>query len=389
MRILHVTATMNPRAGGVAEAVRLLGSALVRAGHGTAVVTTDAPGGDWEQNLPFPVHARGPGRSGVYGYTPGLIEFLRGQRDQWDCVISHGLWQFHGFAAWRAWRGPRFVFPHGMLDPWFKHTYPKKHLKKWLYWPWAEYRLLRSARAVFFTCEEERRLARQSFWLYRVNEAVNPLGIEEPPSDAEHQKALFFARFPELCGKRLVLFLGRLVVKKGVAELLAAFQQMRGKPTDAALVMAGPDDEVDPAFSARMRAESTGRTDVHWPGMLTGDLKWGALRAAEAFILPSHQENFGLAVVEALACGTPVLISDKVNLWREIKADAAGRVEDDTVEGSTKLLEACYNASPEASKAMSQAARRSFEQRYQVDCAAAALVENLRGFGVADALTSG
>ncbi len=58
--------------------------------------------------------------------------------------------------------------------------------------------------------------------------------------------------------------------------------------------------------------------------MLTGDLKWGAFRAAEAFVLPSHQENFGIAVVEALACGKPVLISDKVNIWREIVEDGAG-----------------------------------------------------------------
>ena len=98
------------------------------------------------------------------------MEYLRGKRDEFDCVLSHGLWQYHGFATWRAWRGargPRFVFAHGMLDPWFRRMYPKKHLKKWLYWPWAEYRVLRSARAVFFTCDEERRLARESFWLYR------------------------------------------------------------------------------------------------------------------------------------------------------------------------------------------------------------------------------
>ena len=200
MKILHVCSSLDPRGGGVAEAVRQFATALVRAGHQTEVATVDAPGAAWLQGFPFPVHALGPNR-GSYQHAPELGQWLRSRRDDFDCLVTHGMWQHHGFAAWRAWRGargPRFVFAHGMLDPWFKRTYPRKHLKKWLYWPWAEYRLLRSARAVFFTCEEERRLARESFWLYRVNEVVSALGIEEPPGDGGALRAKFLARFPEM-----------------------------------------------------------------------------------------------------------------------------------------------------------------------------------------------
>ncbi len=386
MRILQVTSTMDPKSGGVAEAIRQIGAALVRGGHHTEVVTTDGSAAGQFEGLPFEVHRRGPGKAGVYQYTPGLEEFLRGKRDDFDCVLSHGLWQYHGLATWRAWRGargPRFVFAHGMLDPWFKRTYPRKHLKKWLYWPWAEYRVLRSAQAVFFTCEEERRLARESFWLYRVKEAVNALGIEEPSGDPARQRAAFYARFPELQGKRIILFLGRLVVKKGCDLLARAFAELSEKPADAVLVMAGPDDEIDPAFSRELRANYQ-RDGFHWPGMLTGDMKWGALRAAETFVLPSHQENFGMAVVEALACGTPVLISDKVNIWREIAADGGGIAADDTAAGTTELLSRWF-ALPEVERAATgERARRSFETRYQIDRATAALVDQLRAFGVAD-----
>ena len=73
--------------------------------------------------------------------------------------------------------------------------------------------------------------------------------------------------------------------------------------------------------------------------MLQGDAKWGAFYAAEVFALPSHQENFGVAVAEALACGTPVLISNKVNIWQEIAEDGVGLVEEDDLEGTTRLLE--------------------------------------------------
>ena len=371
----------------MAEAVRQIGAALVRAGHQTEAATTDAPGADWLHSLPFRVHTLGPGWGGVYQYAPALKDFLMSRRGDFDAVLSHGLWQYHGWATWRAWRkapSPRFVFTHGMLDPWFKRTYPRKHLKKWLYWPWAEYWLLRSARAVFFTCEEERRLARESFWLYRVNEAVNPLGIEEPPGNSVRQKELFLSTFPELRGRRLIVFLGRLTVKKGCDDLIHAFITPATRPEPTTVVMAGPDDDLDPAYNKSLREEAAQDLPVCWPGMLTGDLKWGALHAAEVFVLPSHQENFGLAIVEAMACGKPVLISNKVNIWREIEEDGAGLVADDTYKELIKMLLRWQALAPGEREAMGVRARASFEKRFQIDCATIGLVEQLRRFGVTD-----
>src|SRR5437762_5411066 len=104
--------------------------------------------------------------------------------------------------------------------------------------------------------------------------------------------------------------------------------------------------------------------------MLTGDTKWGALSAAEAFVLPSHQENFGIAVAEALACGTPVLISNKVNIWREIAADGAGFVDEDDEPGTARLL-AKWLATPEGEREkMRRAAEQSFRTRFEVQMAA-------------------
>ena len=132
------------------------------------------------------MHALGPAR-GRYAYTARLIPWLESNAPRFEAIIVEGLWQFHGFGVWRVLHSattPYFVYPHGMLDPWFKRTYPLKHLKKWLYWPWAEYRVLRDARAVIFTCEEERRLARESFWLYSASEAVLPYERKPPDSVA-------------------------------------------------------------------------------------------------------------------------------------------------------------------------------------------------------------
>jgi glycosyltransferase involved in cell wall biosynthesis len=182
------------------------------------VASLDPPEAPWLQDQPF--QAIGLGSvAGSYGYRRALPARIRAQAQQHDVVIIEGIWQYHAFATWRALHGsgiPYFVYTHGMLDPWFKSTYPLKHLKKLAYWPWADYRVLRDATAVLFTTEQERLLARQSFWLYKANEVVVGYGTSAPPPDAERQLQAFLNRFPQLHGQRILLFLSRIHPKKGV-----------------------------------------------------------------------------------------------------------------------------------------------------------------------------
>jgi glycosyltransferase involved in cell wall biosynthesis len=112
--------------------------------------------------------------------------------------------------------------------------------------------------------------------------------------------------------------------------------------------------------------------------MLQGDLKWGAFYASEVFCLSSHQENFGIVVAEALACGKPVLISNKVNIWREIEADNAGFVDTDTVDGTVRNLERWLALSTSEYAAMSARAVATFNARFHIDRAAQRLLEIIR-----------
>jgi len=264
-----------------------------------------------------------------------------------------------------------------MLDPWFNRTYPLKHVKKLLYWPWAEYRVLRDAAAVFFTSEEERRLARESFSPYNCNEIVVNYGTAAPDADLAAARENFFNNFPSLRGKRFLLYLGRLHEKKGCDLLIESFVQTRPAGGAAGhLVIAGPAGHQD--YLQRLKTlAADAETSITFCGMLSGNLKWGAFSAADAFVLPSHQENFGIAVVEALACGTPVLISNKVNIWREIVNDGAGFADEDDPAGITRLLKLWIDMSAAERDTMRANARACFERRFEINRATDSLLRVL------------
>jgi glycosyltransferase involved in cell wall biosynthesis len=337
-------------------------------GNEIEIASLDSPDAPYLKQIRTPVHPLGSSQSG-FAYSRRFVPWLRANRGRYDIAIVNGIWQFHSIGAWQALRNsstPYFLFTHGMLDPWFKKQYPMKHLKKWMYWPWAEYRVLRDARAVLFTCEEERRLARTSFWLYRCNEIVVNYGTSLPKGDPGIERRAFFENHPELQGKKLMLFLGRIHPKKGCDLLISAFAKLLAGNREWQLVMAGPDQVGWQKELEAKAAMLNVAGQITWTGMLAGEAKCGALRAAEVFVLPSHQENFGIAVAESLAAGLPVLISNQVNIWREIEGDKAGFVRADTLDGTCEMLQSYLQITAAERQAMRDAALRCFEQRFEI-----------------------
>ncbi len=380
VRILHAISSLDPSRGGPGEVIRQSQPILERMGHRCEVVCLDRPDAPWLKDLPMPAYALGPG-STRYAFAPRLAPWLRAHAADYDCVLVHGLWRYIGYAVWRAVRAtdtPYFLYTHGMLDPIFRQIFPWKHWQKRLHWALIEHRVARDARAVLFTCQEEARKAALAFRPYRVTPAIAPCCVATPPPPCGGVMDEFCRRWPEVRGKRVLLFLGRLHRKKGCDLLIESFGRFAQTAPELHLIMAGPEEEREWVAGLKVRAEELGvASRITWTGPLSGDLKWSAFRLAEAFILPSHQENFGIAVVEALACGTPVLVSKGVDIWTEILEEKAGLVDEVGAAGMANLLERWLSNSAEEQNAMKRNALQCYASRFQPEAAAARLIDVL------------
>jgi glycosyltransferase involved in cell wall biosynthesis len=340
MKVLHVIGSLSPREGGPPEVTRQLARSYADCGDTMEVLCQDPPGSSFLSDVPCPVHALGQRLIGRYGLSPKLWSWLAKNVSRFDAIVMQGIWTFPGVAVRATARKagvPYGIFPHGALDPWFNKKYPVKHFKKLLYWP-IQYPVLRDAKAVFFTSKLEPDLAKTSFSPNEWNTVIFPNGIYEPASDPAETIETFFEAYPSLRRRRYFLYLARIHEKKGCDLLLKAFARIATTETDLDLVIAGPDQDGYKAILQRMTKDLGIKERIVWPGIIADDLKWGALRAAEAFILPSHQENFGIAVVESLAAHRPVLISNQVNIWPDIQNAQVGLVDDDTLQGTERLM---------------------------------------------------
>jgi glycosyltransferase involved in cell wall biosynthesis len=366
--VLHVTSTLDPAWGGPVTVLAQLSRSSLESGCETEVVTLDSPDSPWLAAFPARVHALGPSR-GRFHFNRRLVPWLESNLSRYELALVHGLWQQQTLAvrAVAIRRGfPYAVCAHGGIAPWLNRRYPLKRLKKQVYWSLAEHKTFRDAACVVYACEEERLRGRSTFWPYRASEVVAPFGLAGPSGDASGQRELFLSAHPEARGKKVLLFLGRLHPVKGCDLLLDAFAAVRAQDPQLHLVMAGP-DEIGWRRSLSDLASSRGVGGcVTWTGLLTEDGKWGALHAADAFVLPSHSESFGMAAVEAMSCGVPVLVTREVGVWREVAKDRAGLVGADTAAGVATMLRDWLQLDDVARSAMGARAVACFEEHFEV-----------------------
>ncbi len=384
---------MNPQTGGPAQAIINYLPHWQAYGLDSYVVTLDDAAAPFVQNERIIAlgNANNP-----WSYNKALYAWLCKHLIEYDIVLVHGLWLYHGYAVLKAFRqlkktnkkAPKlYVMPHGMLDPYFQKAPERKWkaLRNTIYWHLIEKKLIQQADALLFTCEEEMVLAKDTFSSYHPKATFNVgFGIEMPPAYTAEQANAFkeIASIQE--NESYILFLSRIHPKKGVDMLLKAYNQVfagidNKNVSIPKLVIAGPGIETTYGEMLLQIVQQSKflQKQVIFTGMLVGNAKWGALYGCEAFVLPSHQENFGIAVAEALACSKPVLISNKVNIWKEIVATNGGIVNEDSLEGTLKSLHTWFNFSNSDRKKMSQMAFKTYEQNFLMQVAANNLVKTI------------
>ena len=323
--VLHVTASIDPRHGGPSKTVPALAAAQAALGAKVALVTLSPADpsviGHWPLVIGHFPPAPGPlGRA--LAISSGLAGFLATASAR--CIHAHGLWLrplHHAARAARRLRAPLVLAPRGMLEPWaIGHHAWKKRLAATLVHPGA----LPGVTAWHATAESEAdNLRRLPAWLRAPVAApvcVASNGIAAPdPAAAAPDRAAWLAAYPELRDTRVALFYGRFHRKKRVAELIELWRSVP-RPGWTLLVAGLPGDYAVADLSALAASAPPASRVV----IADGSAMPPPYALSSLFLLPSHSENFGQAVAEALAAGVPALVTDTLP-WRELDSVGAGR----------------------------------------------------------------
>lgn len=326
MRVCHVISGIDIDNGGPPVALGGLAAAQVRIGMQVSVLSSYrfadksfAVAEDWKRNGVV-VRLVGPAKEPMSRH-PGLRPAADQMAQTHDIFHIHSMWesiQHHACRAAYANRTPYVYRPSGMLDPW---NMTHGTLKKKLYLALRARTNLNRAAAIHFTSSIERD------WVARLNlrppTIVEPLGMNFADYQTLPATGSFRAKYPQIGQRPIVMFLGRINRGKGLEFLIPAVAQLANK--DAVLVIVGPDEDFRAQANALIAQHSL--TDrVIFSGLLAGADKVAALADADLLALPSCHENFGLVVIEALAAGTPVVVSDQVGLHPDIKSAGVGGV---------------------------------------------------------------
>lgn len=333
-RLLQVVPYLHPRAGGPPVVVNRHSSHLAESGWEVTIVTTDLfcegnSGALAEQvDGAVELHVLETDRPRWRGLSSRAKPVLSREVPKADIVHVHTLW--HSLTPrvrrlCRRFDKPYLMMPHGMLDP---YSLGVRRLRKALYLAAFERANLTRAERIVYTTEPERQLAESSLSGLPAP-AIVPLGADAPPTaDRAALAEDFLESFPAARSRRRLLFLSRVHPKKGLDRLLAILPALVARDPDLLLVVAGSGEAEHMASVRRAIDELAIGRSVVLCGRLDGRLKWGAYAAADCFVLPSRQENFGLVVAEAMQMGIPVVVSDRVNSCDHVERARAGIVCD-------------------------------------------------------------
>lgn len=354
---------------------------LARAGMTVDIATTDDNGPD-HLSVPLeqPVVGDGytvwyfPRQSRFYTFSGPLTSWLAQHSRDYEVVHIHAVFSYAALPAAifaRLAGVPYIVRPLGVLNRWGMQN--RRPWLKRLSFNLIERQLLAWAALIHFTSEQEKTEAAELG--LSTPSIVLPLGIDVPELNRAGVPADWYTkRFPALAGRTILLFLSRIDPKKGLDLLLEAFAEAHRQQPHLALVLAG---EGAADFVGKLQAQVERlqlAADVVWAGFIAGSDKAAALAGADVFVLPSYSENYGIAVVEAMAAGVPVVISDQVGLSSDVGDAQAGLVVPCEMTPLTQALMELGQDS-DRRKYMGQQGRALVQERFSTTVATQRLIE--------------
>ncbi len=330
MRILHVTPYMHARAGGPPVVIENFIHEASKLGHRSEIISTDLFCNDEVSGLLHRLNQVAPTTllSSSALSIPLAKHKIAQSVQAADIIHVHTIWSPINIFVRRACarHGRPFVLmPHGMLDP---YSLSVRRWRKTAYFLAFERKNLLASRRLIYTTPEEARLVTSAFPSLPKGIVIS-LGGDAPLAERQHLATQFVERFPIAHGRRSILFLGRLEFKKGIDRILAGLPSVISAFPDLLLIIAG---EGAPRFVAELNGRIVAeglQQNVLMTGRLDGILRWGAYAHAELFVLPSRQENFAIALAEAMHMSLPVVIGSRVNSWTHVRKAGAGIIVDE------------------------------------------------------------
>lgn len=366
MKILHIIRSINPDSGGVIESIILRNILYKELKFKCEIATLDIFSKKLllDKRLPF-VNFLGISKNQIINYF-NFSKWLNINIKNYDLIIYDGIWQITNFALWKIAKENNVKYHiviHGMLDPWFNKKI-LKYLKKLIFWWLIQYRVLRDAKSVIFTSNEEARLAsKASFFPYKIKNNIISHPVQGNPYIDKIKNNSFLKKFPKLKKKRILLYLGRIHEKKGLDILLKAFKKFSYNK-EIHLVISGPHQKEYISKIKKLIDILDLKNHVTFTGPLYNKIKWDAYYASEFFCLPTHQENFGLTLAEAMSSRRPVITTNKTNIWKYIKDYKAGFLGDDNVVSLQKNIQKWLSLNKKDYDVMCINAFKCFNQKF-------------------------
>lgn len=365
LRILRIISSLNPKYGGPSIATIESTLDLIERGISVDILTHDQPNEIFFKSNKFKIFNLGPALTN-YRLNLKFFLWLLKNRKNYDYFIIEGIWEFNTLAARFLLKGKYFVILHGQLDPYFATNFLKK-VKKKIYWNLFEYQNLINAKKVLLTSIGEKLNLKNTFVKTdKFKKHLFNFGINLKKINKKNSINNFKLRFAQLKYKKFYLFLGRFHQKKGCEIIINSYQKLGNKISTPVLFIGSYNSDRYAIYLKKLVKKNKLENKIFFSGPLYNDMKWGAICSAKAMLLSSHGESFGVSIVESLSMGTPVITTNKVNIFKYIVEHNAGYISSDNTISFSKKLKLFEKLKKKQLKNLSINAKNCFEKNFNL-----------------------